>query len=491
MRTEHLLAPFVALLCSCGAARSETSARASGPSLSPVRFELALDPTLERMTVTVCSEGPWTDRLVSIHEEARARLSSARVVHADATERAIDVGASGPLSMETRELAPTDCVRVTLDLGSSGAMNGCMRRPDLVMCATSAFMLAAEPWRSSARHRVRLVLPEGVSMSPIFGEDERGLFLDERAHRYVGYAAFGALDRREVPVPGGCTTVVFPRGSSLGASPHFAPWVARAGLASAMITGTASARGATITAIPMPGDVPVLFGMAGRGTRASVIALVGDAPRASLETDWTLVHELAHLATPYVPSQDAWLSEGLATYYQEVLRARAGLQSAEDAWRAIDDGLRRGASDGTGVTLRVESREMRASQAYTRVYWGGAAIVMLIDVALRARGLGSLDARIERVFDRHDTTMRASELLAALDDADGVVRELAGRWLDASTFPDVRDAYDALGLARGEHGTLGFVGDSSVRDAIMNPRDEIASNGTCVAIPTQDAGHIE
>ena len=491
MRAERSIrAVLVALASACGGASVEPS-RERAASLSSVRYEIAIDDRLEQMTETVCSEGPWTDRLVSIHAEARTRLTRAEVLHADGTAAPIDVGTSGPLTMRTRELAPDDCVRVRLDLGSSGGMSGCMRTSALVMCATSAFVLAAEPWRTSARHRVRLVLPEGASMSPIFGEDAEGPYLDERSHRYVGYAAFGALARREIPVPGGCTTVVLPASSPLAASPHFVPWIARAGRASAMITGLATARDATITAIPMPGDTPVLFGMAGRGTRPSVIALVAEDPPASLETDWTLVHELAHLATPYVPSEGAWLSEGLATYYQEVNRARAGMQSAEQAWRQIDGGLRRGARDGTGVTLRIESREMQASRAYTRVYWGGAAIVMLIDVALRTRGLGTLDARIARVADRHDTTLSAEALLAALDDDDRVVRDIAASWLDTASFPDLRGAYAALGLTRREDGTLGFEGDPSLRDAIMNPPVEIASNGTCPAIPPQDPGHIE
>lgn len=461
----------------CGGAERASSGR--GASLSPVRYELALDGTLERLTETVCSEGPWTDRLVSIHAEARTRLVTARVVHADGAEAPIDVGASGPLTMSTRGLAPDDCVRVVLDLGSSGGTSGCMRTSDVVVCATSAFVLAAEPWRTTARHRVHVALPEGASMSLIFGEDERGLYLDERAHRYVGYAAFGALERREIPVPGGCTTIVLPARSSLGESPHLVPWVERAGRASAMITGVATGRDATITAVPMPVEGAVLFGMAGRGTRHSVLALVAEQPSPSLETDWTLVHELAHLATPYVPSEDAWLSEGIATYYQEVLRARAGMQSGEDAWRAIDEGLRRGARDGTGSTLREESRGMHASRAYGRVYWGGAAIVLLVDVALRTRGLGTLDDRIARVADAHDTTLTADALLAALDDDDGFVREVAARSLDATTFPDVAEAYAALGLARGEDGTLRFEGDPTLREAIMNPLAAIASNGSC------------
>ena len=453
----------------------------TGGSLSPVRYELSTDPGIERLTETVCSEGPWTDRLVSIHAEARARLLSANLVHEDGTSAPLEVGGSGPLAIATRALAPSDCVRLVFDVATAGGgMNGCLRTSELVACATSAFLVAAEPWRTSARHRVVLSLPDGMGASPIFGEDDAGLYVDERAYRYVGYAAFGALETRSVEVPGGCARVVVPRHAELAASPHLEPWVQRASLASAMITGTATGRDVAIAAIPTPGGdaMPVRFGMAGRGTRPSVLALVDMSPTAALETDWTLVHELAHLAVPYVSSEDAWLSEGLATYQQEVLRARAGLQSAEDAWRAIDDGLTRGAQDGTGVSLREESRAMRTSHAYTRVYWGGAALALLVDVALRTRADSSLDARLSRLADRRDTTMSADALIDAIDDERGIVRATLARWLESERFPDTTEAYGALGLSRDAAGTLRFA-PSALRDAIMNPAPALASNGPC------------
>ncbi len=470
----------IALVAGCGASGAAERGATSGASLSPVRYALSIDGTLERLTETVCSEGAWTDRVVSIHAEARTRLVSARLLRADGTEAPLFVGASGPLAIETRALAPTDCVRLVFDVASSGGgMNGCFRTNELVACATSAFLVAAEPWRNGARHRVRLVLPDGLGASPVFGEDERGIYVDERAYRYVGYAAFGALETHAIEVPGGCARVVVPQRSGLASSPHLEPWVRQASIASAMITGVATARDVAITAIPTPGGdaMPVRFGMAGRGTRPSVIALLDGTPGPSLETDWTLVHELAHLAVPYVPSQDAWLSEGLATYHQEVLRARAGMQSAEDAWRAIDGGLSRGARDGSGLSLRDEARQMQVSRAYTRVYWGGAAIALLVDVALRSAG-SSLDERLARLGDRRDTTVDADELIEAIDDERGIVREVVARWLDVAAFPDTREAYAALGLSRDASGRLLF-SPSPLRDAIMNPAAPLASNGPC------------
>ncbi len=479
-------------LAACGSAPGARGAGA-GASLSPVRYVLAVDESLERMTETVCSEGPWTERLVPIHAEGRQRLVRVRIVRADATIEDLALRAGdGALVIPTARLADGDCVQLVLDLASpGGTTNGCLRGDGFVTCASSAWLFAAEPWRPGARHRVTLSLPEGMSVSPAFARDEAGLYLDERSYRFVGYAAFGRLATLAVPVPGGCTTVTLPTGSPLRQSPYLVPWVARAGLASAQITGTATARDAAITVVPLPSrGAPVLFGMAGRGVVPSVLVLASEAPGPELVDDWTLVHELSHLAVPYVPSEDAWLSEGLATYYQEVLRARAGSQSPEAAWRAIDDGLRRGASDGTGRTLREESRAMHVSRAYVRVYWAGAAIALLLDVELRRRGLGTLDDRIARVIARRDHRLGAEALLAALDDEHGIVREIASRWLDTERFPETAEAYAALGLAR-DAGGLRLGPGGALREAIMNPLASVASNGACPAAGLDDSpsGH--
>jgi hypothetical protein len=359
-----------------------------------------------------------------------------------------------------------------------------------VACATSAFVFAAEPWRPSARHRVTVSLAEGHAASPVFAVDAEGLYLDERSFRYVGYAAFGELQTLAVPVPGGCARLTVPSRSPLRQSPHLEPWIAGAGRAAAHLTGTSTARDAAITVIALAARGPVLFGMAGRGVVPSVLLLAAESPGPEIVGDWTLVHELAHLAVPYVRSEDAWLSEGLATYYQEILRARAGMQSVEAAWRALDDGLRRGAADGTGRSLREESRRMHATRAYTRVYWAGAAIALLVDVTLRARGLGSLDERIARVAPLRDRTLSAEALVEALDASDGTVRELVARWLDDDRFPDVTEAYAALGLSRGPGGLV-LGPEAALRAAIMNPRDDLASNGPCPTIPGLPTGHIE
>jgi hypothetical protein len=100
------------------------------------------------------------------------------------------------------------------------------------------------------------------------------------------------------------------------------------------------------------GKDPVVFGQAiGRGEPVVRLLLRSDVDDASLSRDWVAVHELFHLAMPPIPRDDAWLSEGWATWYGEILRARAGLQTEEEAWTELLQGFERGRRQRMGHTL--------------------------------------------------------------------------------------------------------------------------------------------
>ena len=116
------------------------------------------------------------------------------------------------------------------------------------------------------------------------------------------------------------------------------------------------------------------------------------ASLAELKADWTAVHELAHLYIPWPGQRDVWLSEGLATWYQNVLRVRSSHLTEQQAWRKIDAGLRRGlANDAHGdLTLEQLSARLHERRAYMRVYWSGVAFFMEAEPALHAASDGQL-----------------------------------------------------------------------------------------------------
>jgi hypothetical protein len=176
-------------------------------------------------------------------------------------------------------------------------------------------------------------------------------------------------------------------------------------------------------------------------------------PLSEFSDDWTPTHELSHMLLPYVSSSDRWLSEGLASYYQNVLRARDGRLSEQAAWQKLHEGFRRGVEGTHGQRLQDMSRNMRQNGAYMRVYWSGAAIFMLADIQLRqeTNGEKSLDSVLARLHDccmSQDKTWRARELFNKFDELSGtsIFSDLYNRHVPSAEFPDVFETYGDLGI---------------------------------------------
>jgi hypothetical protein len=218
---------------------------------------------------------------------------------------------------------------------------------------------------------------------------------------------------------------------------------------------------------------PVPWGQTLRrdGDVAVLLYVREDATATELREDWTAVHELAHLFHPFLGDQGRWLAEGLASYYQNVLRARAGLMSAEDAWRRLDAGFGRGRREDSGRPLRELGRG-----GTMRVYWAGAAFWLEADLALRARG-SSLDAVLAQYAQcclRGSGIVAPAGFLAELDRLAGgdVFIARYRRFAAASAFPDLDASYAALGLEPGPAG-LRFSARpraTALRAAIMGRR---------------------
>ncbi len=125
------------------------------------------------------------------------------------------------------------------------------------------------------------------------------------------------------------------------------------------------------------------------------------ATTQELKRAWTGYHELAHLLIPYQGWGDAWFSEGLASYYQYILQARAGILTEQEMWQEIYEGYQRGLSDTRfeGQDLRSVSDNMRQEGGFMRVYWSGAWYFLAADARLRqqSRGRHNLDQALAKL----------------------------------------------------------------------------------------------
>ena len=203
------------------------------------------------------------------------------------------------------------------------------------------------------------------------------------------------------------------------------------------------------------GDEPVPWAFVLREGMASVHFFINQRrPLSEFLADWTAVHELSHLLLPYVRPEDAWLSESPPSCFKNVLRARSGMITAADAWQRLHSGFRRGMKSMPGITLADATERMYRDGAFMRVYWHGAALLLLADQRLRARTQGreSLDtalAKLQQCCLASDQGWQASTLFARLDELTGtsVFGELLAEQ-NASRFPDLSESLCAARPAR-------------------------------------------
>ncbi len=201
------------------------------------------------------------------------------------------------------------------------------------------------------------------------------------------------------------------------------------------------------------GKSPVPFGRVMRddGERIELYVNV-DRPIEDFYGDWTATHEFSHLMLPYINSRNKWISEGFASYYQNVLMSRAGHYTAAEAWKKLSDGFERGRRSRPEMSLN-DAAEAGVRRARMKIYWSGAAIALLADVQLRERSGGreSLDAvldDLQRCCLPSIRTWSGPELFSKLDSfvEEPVFMPLYRRHANRAGFPDVAPTLQRLGI---------------------------------------------
>jgi hypothetical protein len=106
------------------------------------------------------------------------------------------------------------------------------------------------------------------------------------------------------------------------------------------------------------------------------IRLGSETTEMELLSDWTMTHEMVHLAFPSVSDEHHWIEEGIATYVEPIARVRAGYFDAKQMWfelvRDLPKGLPLPGDQGLDYT-----------HTWGRTYWGGALFCFLADVEIR------------------------------------------------------------------------------------------------------------
>ena len=455
-----------------------TALPAGGPR--QLDYTVSVDATLARATVQLCFTGAAPPTLVYGAQEAAGFMQRPRVVSeaGQPAARALDVRDG---HIQLAGLAADSCIAYDVDTA------GAIEHDALLLAYPSdnAWVLSAELflWRPVRRaaglvSRVRFELPEGMQISTPWPERGDSYQLDESAFACRGHLVFGHFERMAISVPGAVLDAVVLDGFAAPTRALIADWLATAGSVVSLPSGAFPVQRAQVIVVPTsPSHFPIHFGYTGRSGGASIVLFTPtDMDLAAFRADWIAIHEFSHLLHPFVERDDAWLSEGLATYLQEVLRVRAGLLPAQRAWQRLFDGAARGRE--TDQSLAHETRIMRFAGNYERVYWAGAAIALMVDVELRRKtgGQVSLDDVLAKLAHepRVQHAVSAHDLLGHMDRLAGVdvFRATAHRYLVGTQLPDLTDLYRSLGLAdeAGEVVVERGAPLAWIRDAIMAKR---------------------
>lgn len=233
-------------------------------------------------------------------------------------------------------------------------------------------------------------------------------------------------------------------------------WIARGAAAVSAFYGGFPAEHVNVAFEPVEGRDRVVFGRTRSGERGSnVVLYVGTRlPPTALDSDWVLVHELFHLGFPSLRGEGTWLEEGLATYAEPLIRARAGMLTEEQGWaEAIRD-----------MPLGVELCETLGLQHYRdirSVYWGGAVVALLADVTARRRDTrapGLEQALRAMVADGWDSRrfVRPSDAIALVDAKLGapILASLAATYADHGSPVPLDAMLSDLGIERRGSGAV-------------------------------------
>jgi predicted metalloprotease with PDZ domain len=221
---------------------------------------------------------------------------------------------------------------------------------------------------------------------------------------------------------------------------------------------------AKIIVIPSQGspwreDAAVTFGRVTRNRGETVELFVNvERPISEYYEDWTATHEFSHLMLPLLSQRYRWISEGFATYYQNVLMARAGRYTPEFAWQRLTDGFDRGRESRPELSPNQAAAD-GIGGARMKIYWSGAAIALLADIELRQRSGGSesLDTvlgQLQLCCLPSSRRWSGQDLFRKLDtfvDAP-VFMPLYRKYADEAGFPSLESALRALGIEPGING---------------------------------------
>jgi hypothetical protein len=369
---------------------------------------------------SLCSYDVTVSRSLALDIQAACDPGVRSLVPTDASLR----GYISDIQGEHSSTGFTGAYRVDLAVmaKSENSIDSALRVGDTILTVGSAWLL--KPQRGEGEPgtlRVRVRMPAGLSF--VTGQPVTdGVFGVPEAQLYqAGFSAFGRFRTEHLRVAAdegdsaGFEVVRLDGSVNVGRK-SLLDWIGRMAGAAAGFWHGFPAPGMPIFVVPRAGHSGVPFGRVMSGGGVSMALYVGEhATPAELDNDWVLIHELVHTGSPFVRGAP-WFSEGLATYFEPLIRARAGLQTPEAMWTEFMTHMPRAETVMAAAGL--------ARGGFRGWYYGGALLMLLTDVRMREAsggdiGLENCLRRIRRDVGNFSRTLNVHTMISMCDAAVG------------------------------------------------------------------------
>lgn len=263
-------------------------------------------------------------------------------------------------------------------------------------------------------------------------------------------------DSRSFTAGGATIQVDFAAGQLDLGIPAVLEWIQSAAMAVSAYYGQFPVKRARVLVIPVADRDGVLQGTtwANRGGFPGFTRMrLGEhTTKAELKDDWTMTHELSHVAFPNLPDEQHWMEEGLATYVEPIARAQAKELSAAEIWREMLDGMPKGEP-------HEGDQGLDRTHTWGRTYWGGALFCLVADVAIRKetknrKGLQDALRAIVAAGGTIDRDWPIEQTFSIGDTATGthVLTEMYNKWSSSPVEVDLPALWKELGVRRSAEG---------------------------------------
>jgi hypothetical protein len=335
----------------------------------------------------------------------------------------------------------------------------------------SSVLLVPEPLTTDIPVTVHVTAASPLSLSVGLARDTAPNTYRLMAHEIpvATYFAFGKLTQRTLDIDGARLEVTALDGALDQSFDDVNAWIAKSAGAVRDFYRAFPVPRANVLVIPSPGRDSVVFGKVLPESEPGVALLLGQhATRKALYSDWILVHELFHLGFPSFFDEGKWLDEGLATYYEPIIRVRAGLYTETELWDELSSKMPQGLPAFT-------EHGLEKADDFRGIYWGGALACLLADVTARQRDpQRGLEVGLRALREAGGNACEVWSLAEAIGAVDHVLgaptlEPIARAHAQHGSAFDLPALFSALGVKRDAQGAVQLSDDAplaAVRRAI-------------------------